>query len=180
MTGTGSIAMLLAATLLCSCGFMPRAAVTPEIGPDPRRLHVPPIDVAAENDPAIRDLPLGRHDFVPRSLEPGDSIPPAAVSGFQASDAPLLDAVQALLDGTGVSVTVDEGLEQVRINAINLTGSLPDVIEHLSAGVGVFYQYRNRILRISSDRSFVVEVPPALGDNAIDDVAQTIGALGGL
>lgn len=67
-------------------------------------------------------------------------------------------------------------LQDLRINAVNLNGSLTKVMNILANSGGFFYTYKDGILTVSPTRQFMVTLPPI--PESFAGIQQTVQSLG--
>lgn len=177
LLGTAIACILLAGG--CSQLGMPREAIDPKPVTSVSDATPPGAEKTLGMDQtALVDLQLPASSLVPKPIEPSDRIPDLDVGSFSASDASLLEALQLLLGRSGLSVTVEPGLDATRISAFGLSGKLSEVLDRLSEGAGVFWRYRNGSLIVSGDRPFTVEIPPVMGDTGAEEVVRGLESMG--
>jgi len=117
-------------------------------------------DIIGKNqtDPIVH-IYVDSEVLVPRPLEKSEPLPDVRVEDFSAVDASILEAFRVLLLDEGVSVSVDPALQDVRVNILDLSGQLKDVLDRVSETSGVYYVYRNGLLVVKPKRTFVVGLP---------------------
>lgn len=173
-TVAGAAALLM----LTSCELH-RDVINKDISTDVSKPQMPKSSdlINSPHKPPIVDVPISASAFLPTPIEQSEPLPDIEIESFNAADASVFHAFKLLLQGTGIAVTIDPAVNQtLRINAIDLSGSLRDVLDTISESTGLFYTYRRGNLQISSEKSFVVRLPP-LG-NGYDDIADMIGSMG--
>lgn len=164
--------------LLASCA-LPRREIKPE-APIPLKDELPAeaATLGASEAPVIE---LAAGALLPRALEPSDALPEREIGAgnpINLSDATFLDALRLVLQGQGIPVVAELGMDTQRLNVIDLKGSLSQVLDRLSAGAGLYYSYQDGLLRVSGDRSFVVTMPPLLDDATYEEISKTVEMLG--
>lgn len=76
-------------------------------------------------------------------------LPNVPVGPLDFNEVPTRDAIRSILAGTDILPTFN--LPPVgTVTAKNVKGQLPDVMKHLSTAVGFTYQYKDKVLMISS------------------------------
>lgn len=122
--------------------------------------------------------------FVLRRAEKSDPLPDKAIANLTLNEVSVADALQLLLDGTGISLAVvgtNKGAAEVygAVTIYGLSGNLPDIVEKLSKTIGFFYTYKDKSLTITQDQQFVVSLPPAVAEDTFAGMANTVTAIGG-
>jgi hypothetical protein len=154
---TGLISCLLG----CAGSNIPDAK--PTTGRDPQVAEVPggKETVRGDEDPPIITLDLGSglHE---RRLAEGDDLPANIVIPTTNLNAvPITAALQAILEGTDVSLSWDTGkLGDRLVTVVNLSGPLPKVIDKVCSAAKVFCSYRNGSLELADKETFIVNLPP--------------------
>ena len=144
----------------CS-GFAPDAQ--PTTGRNPIVAEVPDKDetVRGQDDPAIVTLEVGTalHE---RRLESSDKLPGnIIIPTTNLKAVPVTAALQAVLNGTDVSLSWDTGaFDNHLVTVMNLSGSLPQVVEKICAAAKVFCAYRHGSLELHDKETFIVPLPP--------------------
>lgn len=128
--------------------------------------------------PAIVDVPVDKNMLIPQPLEQSTPLPDIRVENFNSVGATMFQAFRLLLQDTGISVVADPRVSDIRLNTVDLSGNLQEVLDTLSEAAGIFYTYKDKSLKISTERNFIVSLPP-LGEG-FDAVATVIENLGGL
>lgn len=106
----------------------------------------------------------------------GDPLPSVRLENISLSNASTYEIMRALLWGTNISFNVvndspDGDAHASGISAVNISGSLSDVLDQLSRTAGFYYFYRQGILTIRPDRQYVVDLPP------IDDMMESMSGM---
>lgn len=135
----------------------------PTTGRSPTVAEVPNQDetVRGEEDPSIVTLEIGSalHERKLAHTEdlPGNIIIPTT----NLSAVPVTTALQAVLTGTDVSLSWDTGsFDSHLVTVMNLSGSLPQVVEKICAAAKVFCSYRHGSLQLADKETFIVALPP--------------------
>lgn len=134
------------------------------------------------DDPTEVFLPA-EDAFIFRSAETSERLPDKMISNINMNELSVTDAMQLLLNGTGISLTV-LGANKVAdaygsVTVYGLSGNLPDVMEKLSNSIGFYYTYQDKTLTISNDRQFLVTLPPAIAEDTYAGITNTIQNIGG-
>jgi MSHA biogenesis protein MshL len=161
--------------LLTGCAIS-RSNTDPDLQQTAKKPDIPDKILVRDDTDPILSLKLSDDMFVPTPLEESQLLPDAAVSNFSAVDATAVEAFRLLMVGRNIAITADPGTDEVKVNITNYSGSLQEVVERISETAGVFYTYRNGLLRLSKDRNFIVTLPPI--ESALDEMSGMITALG--
>lgn len=180
------LAVLLSFVLTgCSTAFQrdfrePKVDATP-VAPTVADM-APADDSEAEIDLA-RGSGITSNTFYVRSRRPnGGALPPIMVRNLSASESGLQDALQLVLEGTGLSLNVEGGARALEssgaVSVYGLSGTLTEVLDRLSEAMGIFWSVNGRVITIEPDRQFVVELPPVLAEDSLAGMANTMQFLG--
>lgn len=120
--------------------------------------------------------------FIASELEASDPLPDIRVSGISFSTSSIYEVMRTVLAKTNLSFSINSenagGLIQRRnISAVNVSGSLKDILDGLSNSLGIYYNYHNGVISISPDRQFVVMIPPV--DEVLESLPPMLRTLGG-
>lgn len=175
----GAILMTAGLFLPLTGCTLPRAAIQPDIKTNLEKPVVPDDKdlTVKRHDDAVVEIPIGGNFLIPSPIQESDPLPLMTVEKFNAINTTALDAFRLLLTGRGISVTAEADAGTALVNSVNLRGSLVDVLDNLSESSGLFYTYRRGAIRLMSEQSFVLRVPPML-EGAIEDVVGVIEAMG--
>lgn len=169
-------AILFLAVLLAGCATAPRANVDPILDKNAARPDMPDKILVRDDSDPILSLKLSDDMFVPTPLELSDPLPDQMVNNFSALNATATEAFRLLMLDRQVAIASDPSADEVKVNITNYSGKLQDIAERISETAGVFYTYRNGLLRVSKDRSFIMSLPPI--EAALEEMANMITALG--
>jgi len=174
------------ALLLAGCGWSDVGSAKPTSGRSPTIAEVPEADetVRGTDDPPIVTLELGSR-LKERRLTRNEDLPAnIIVPSTNLNAVPVGTALQAVLTGTDVSLSWDNGVLSERLVSVsNLSGPLPRVVEKICASARLFCNYRNGLLELKETETFVIELPAvatgSTGSAAANTMAETIGKLAG-
>ena len=154
---------VLALLVLAGCGGTDITDAKPTTGRDPAVAEVPAANetVRGEEDLPVVTLELGEalHE---RRLSVGGELPGRIIIPTTNLNAvPVTAALQAVLEGTDVSLAWDTGaLGDRLVTVMNLSGALPKVVEQICSAAKVFCSYRHGSLELHDKDTFVVSLPP--------------------
>lgn len=172
--------MFAVAALLASCS-LPRDVTKADIDQSRTGLRgkpkAPKNVIGRDDIESLINVPVRTKSFVPLALEKSDPMPDIDIKDFNAVDVTVLELFRLLLADKKISVTTDGSINEKRISAINLSGKLQDVLESLSDTAGLFYVYKNGVLRLTRDRKFVMSLPP-LGAATFENMAEVLAGMG--
>lgn len=161
------------------CAVVPDAK--PTTGRNPTVAEVPNPDetVRGEDDPPIVTLELGSSLHEHRLVE-GDQLPAnIVIPTTNLNGVPVTAALQAVLQGTDVSLSWDAStFDDHLATVMNLSGSLPQVVEKICSSAKVFCTYRQGSLELSDKETFVIGIPPAAQKMAETQSSVSVGATG--
>lgn len=110
-------------------------------------------------------------------------LPQIDVGALSVTESGLQDAMLMALDGQGITLRIDGGPRALERNGpvalIGLHGDLTQVLDDIAAAMGIYWTFDGRTITIEPDRPFVLELPPALGEDTFAGIANTIQWLGG-
>jgi len=158
-----------------STGRLPTVPEVPEADETVRGEDEPPI-VTLELASQLKERKLSRDEELPAGI---------IVPNTNLNAVPVTAALQAVLDGTDVSLSWEAGsFENRLVTVTNLSGSLPRVVEKICASAKVFCGYRRGLLELREKETFVIELPSVPGKanaaaSATNTMADTIGDLSG-
>lgn len=129
------------------------------------------------SEPAIVTLGIG-NALQERLVSEGDPLPDdILIDTTNLNGVPVAAALQAVLADTPISLTWQQGAFDDRVVTIlNLSGQLPEVVERICAGAGIYCTYRNGTLELKERETFIIEMPPVLGESE-NTIAQAIETL---
>ena len=121
--------------------------------------------------------------FSVRSMRTSDPLPDdGRVMTISMSYAGYMDALRIMLAPYSIGLMVDGNPKladkYAHIVTVKLTGTLPQLIDRISESIGFFYTYRNNLLTIVPEETFVLELPPALAEDTTAGLTNTMQYLG--
>lgn len=138
-----------------------------------------------DNSPASMDVDAGfasKDFFMLRSVTQSEQLPDRFVKNITISESGVFDALKLICKDAQLSLSVDGGVNGSErygaVSAIDVQGSLNDVMEQLSESMGFFYTLKRKTLFIQQEQQFVVELPPSLGDDNAAELTNTLQYLG--
>ncbi|MGD9649858.1 MAG: hypothetical protein AB7U41_03610 [Dongiaceae bacterium] len=155
----------------------PRQMIEPEFTKEAPKAKIPDPIIGEDTNQAIVNINIPPETLVPTALEVSDPLPDRYVDNFSALDATANEAFRLLLMDTNIALATDKGADEVKINITNYNGNLSDIMDRMSETAGVFWNYRQGLVRLTKDRSFVVPLPPIA--DALEDMSAMIAAIGG-
>ena len=183
---------LILSLLGCAGSDIPDAKETD--GRNPTIAEHPGADetVRGADDPAIVTLELGSALHEHR-LSEGDDLPGNIIIPTTNLNAvPITTALQAVLQGTDVSLSWDTGsLGDRLVTVMNVSGPLPKVVDKICGAAKVFCAYRHGVLELQEKETFVITMPPiakatgapagssssnSTGNSMVDALGQLIGS----
>lgn len=171
-------AILMASSFTFTACDLPRQPTDPNVTHHVEKPNMPKgSDVvnSLEKEPVV-SVPIDATVLVPISLEKSEPLPDIQIKNFNSVSATVFQTFKLLLENTGISVSADPEISKIQLSAINLSGSLKDVLDNLSETAGIFYTYKRNNLKISTERNFVVSLPP-MGEG-FDKAAEMIKNMG--
>lgn len=124
-------------------------------------------------NPALQMSTSSASSITPTSSTPGT---PQAPGMAGANGAQALPAAAAAPSTNVMGSSSTPALQDLRINAVNLNGSLTKVMNILANSGGFFYTYKDGILTVSPTRQFMVTLPPI--PESFAGIQQTVQSLG--
>jgi hypothetical protein len=170
----------LGLVVLAGCQTLPRPERMPSVPAEAERMRtlgdqVDEADFAMSGQVAARAFRLRPHST-------GEELPQTGVTTVSVSEGGLLDALQLLVMPHGLGLVVDGGprsLERYGSSAaLMLSGTLPDLMEQLSESLGFFYFVRNRVLHVAPEERFMLDLPPALGEDNLAGLTNSLQFFG--
>lgn len=134
-------------------------------------------------NPSDESISIDETSFMVRPMKPqGTSLPDFYVYDMAATESGVQDALQLMLEGTGLTLNIEggpRGMERFGATSIQgVRGSLRQVLDILSDQVGFFWSSNGGVLTIEPDQVFVVELPPVLAEDSLASMANTMQYLG--
>lgn len=119
--------------------------------------------------------------FIAAELESSEPLPDIRLSGISFSTSSIYEVMRTLLSNTGLSYSINgdhvgSQIQRRSISAVNVSGSLKNILDGLSNTLGVYYSYRNGVINISPDRQYVLPLPPV--DEAMESLSPMLKTLG--
>ena len=113
--------------------------------------------------------------------EPG-KLPDRYVAPFSLNEVGVYDTLKMLTADAGLALSIEGGARASEnygaVSMFGVEGKLQDVMDSLSESMGFFYSVRKGTLRIEPDRQFVNALPPALSDDNMAGLTNTLQFLG--
>jgi hypothetical protein len=166
------------ALILSACTTLPRPMLEPDVGPDALK---PP--TALDND--FVDVEAGFESgdmFMLRPLGDTGKLPDKSVAPFSLNEVGVYDTLRMLVADTGLALNIEGGTRGGEnygaVSMFDVHGKLQDVLDTLSESMGFFYSVRKNTLHIEPDRQFIVSLPPALSDDNMAGLTNTLQFLG--
>jgi len=151
-----------ALALLAGCGFVdvPNAKSTTGRMPTVAEVPDPSETVRGQDEPPIVTLELGSR-LHERRLSRTEELPGGIIIPTTNLNAvPITTALQAVLEGTDVSLSWDsDAFDDRLVTVTNLSGSLPRVVAKICASAKVFCGYRGGLLELKEKETFIIELP---------------------
>lgn len=121
--------------------------------------------------------------FIVRPVKPQQiELPDFYVHNLAATESGVQDALQLMLEGSGLTLNVEggaRGMERFGATAVQgVKGGLRKVMDRLSDQMGFFWSASDGVVTIEPDQMFVVELPPVLGDDSLSTMSNTITYMG--
>jgi MSHA biogenesis protein MshL len=136
-------------------------------------------------DAAELELPIESTtdvDFLLRRADDSDALPDVRLRNVSVTESGLYDAMNLIAASANLSLAIEggaRGLERYGATAVfRLSGTLTEVMEQLSEGMGFFYTVRNRMLVITPEQQFILQTPPALTEDNLAGFANNLQVLG--
>jgi len=121
-------------------------------------------------------------EFVLRRADDSESLPDVRLRNVSVTESGLYDAMNLIAASANLSLSIEggaRGLERYGANAVfRLSGTLTEVMEQLSDGMGFFYTVRNRMLIITPEQQFILQTPPALTEDNLAGFSNNLQVLG--
>jgi len=131
-------------------GRLPKVAEVPEEEETVRGAEDPPI-VTLEVSSKFQERSLTKTEKLPSSI----IVPNTNLRGV-----PLTSALQAVLDGTDISLSWDSNdYEDRLVTVMNLSGALSSVVKKICLSAKVFCEYRNGLLELKEEETFIIDLP---------------------
>jgi MSHA biogenesis protein MshL len=175
------IVLACAATFLAGCQPLSRTARDPNLPGSVERLRTTTdiLDVAEVELPveSVTDV-----EFLLRGIEESDPLPDIRLRNVSVTESGLFDAMNLIAASANLSLSIEggaRGLERYGAAAVfRVSGTLTEVMQQLSEGMGFFYSVRNRMLIVSPDQQFMLQTPPALTEDNLAGFANNLQMLG--
>ncbi|WP_194725566.1 toxin co-regulated pilus biosynthesis Q family protein [Noviherbaspirillum malthae] len=107
------------------------------------------------------------------------AIPDVAIVNISFSKADVRKAIETLVKGTPLRVTVVGGDDRFgTISAKNVSGQLPVVLSNLAETMGFFYTVSNDTLIVSAEQNFTVNVESGYSLEQLSELSDMLQALG--
>jgi len=121
-------------------------------------------------------------EFLLRRADDSESLPDVRLRNVSVTESGLYDAMNLIAASANLSLSIEggaRGLERYGANAVfRLSGTLTEVMEQLSDGMGFFYTVRNRMLIITPEQQFILQTPPALTEDNLAGFSNNLQVLG--
>lgn len=179
--GVCVIALACAATFLAACQPLSRVARDPNLPDSVERLRTTTdiLDVAEVDLPVESTTDV---EFLLRGIEDSDPLPDIRLRNVSVTESGLFDAMNLIAASANLSLSIEggaRGLERYGASAVfRLSGTLTEVMQQLSEGMGFFYSVRNRMLIISPEQQFMLQTPPTLTEDNLAGFANNLQMLG--
>ena len=168
-------------TFLAGCQTWSRSTRDATLPESPERLRTTTDFV----DTAELELPIESTtdvEFLLRRTEDGDPLPDVRLRNVSVTESGLYDAMNLIAASANLSLSIEggaRGLERYGATAVfRLSGTLTEVMDQLSEGMGFFYSVRNRMLIITPEQQFILQTPPALSEDNLAGFANNLQVLG--
>jgi hypothetical protein len=177
--------VLVVATLfLASCTSLSRPEIHAEnSAPIPPINKPAPATVFGMSDDFNIDIHGIADDgmFISMPLQQSDPLPDVTIQSFSVSNASIYEFMRAVLEGTGVSFSID--IEQPGANVMrrsvssrNVSGTLKSVLDTFSDSFGFYFYYVGGVLHITPDRQYISKIPPV--NDLFDSLPVMLKTLG--
>lgn len=178
------VTVICAAFMASGCTNLPRSELADKF-PHVKAIEKP-VDpaVIGMSDTFDIDLPGLVNDdmFIATPLESSEPLPNFNVHPFSISNATLFDFMRIILDGSGISSSIDiehigANVARRSVSASNISGSLSSVLDTFSRSMGFYYYYVGGVLHVAPDRQFIAKLPP-VNDlfDSLPPMLKTLGA----
>ncbi|MFM7709173.1 MAG: type II secretion system protein GspD, partial [Gammaproteobacteria bacterium] len=121
-------------------------------------------------------------EFLLRRADDSESLPDVRLRNVSVTESGVYDAMNLIAASANLSLSIEggaRGLERYGSAAVfRLSGTLTEVMEQLSDGMGFFYTVRNRMLIITPEQQFILQTPPALTEDNLAGFANNLQVLG--
>lgn len=121
-------------------------------------------------------------EFLLRGMEDSEPLPDIRLRNVSVTESGLFDAMNLIAASANLSLSIEggaRGLERYGSAAVfRVSGTLTEVMQQLSEGMGFFYTVRNRMLVISPEQQFMLQTPPALTEDNLAGFANNLQMLG--
>lgn len=175
------LALACALTFLGGCQSWARSTRDANLPASAERLRTT-TDVVDINE---LELPIESStdvSFLLRRTEDSDPLPDLRLRNVNVTESGLYDAMNLIAASANLSLSIEggaRGLERYGAAAVfRLSGTLTDVMEQLSEGMGFFYSVRNRMLIITPEQQFILQTPPALNEDNLAGFSNNLQVLG--
>ncbi len=108
-------------------------------------------EVDWEAQKLISTQPFDRRDFLLERVDKGDPLPNLKVDNLSFEKKPVDEVLRILLKNTGIQVYATDSFYKV-LSQKELSGNLTQVVDLITSLGGVYYNYDNRIKRITLKR----------------------------
>ena len=138
-------------------------------------------EVDWETQTLISTQPFNRRDFYLERVDKGDPLPELKVDNFTFENKPVDEVLRILLKNTGIQVYATDSFYKT-ISQKELSGNLTQVVDLITSLGNIYYNYDNRIKRITLKRyakwnlhvplstDVILGVEDALRGGDIDDI----------
>ena len=168
-------------TSLAGCQSWTRATLDADLPEAPARLRTTTdfVDISELELPIESSTDV---QFLLRRVEDSDPLPDIRLRNVSVTESGLYDAMNLIAAGANLSLSIEggaRGLERYGATAVfRLSGTLSEVMDQLSEGMGFFYTVRNRMLVITPEQQFILQTPPALTEDNLAGFANNLQVLG--
>lgn len=175
------LALTCAMTLVAGCQPWSRVTRDPNLPGSVERLRTTTdiLDVAEVELPVESTTDV---EFLLRGIEESDPLPDIRLRNVSVTESGLFDAMNLIAASANLSLSIEggaRGLERYGASAVfRVSGTLTEVMQQLSEGMGFFYTVRNRMLIISPEQQFMLQTPPALTEDNLAGFANNLQMLG--
>jgi hypothetical protein len=175
------LALACAMTFVAGCQPWSRVTRDPNLPGSVERLRTTTdiLDVAEVELPVESTTDV---EFLLRGIEDSDPLPDIRLRNVSVTESGLFDAMNLIAASANLSLSIEggaRGLERYGSAAVfRLSGTLTEVMQQLSDGMGFFYSVRNRMLIITPEQQFMLQTPPALTEDNLAGFANNLQMLG--
>lgn len=175
------LALACAMTFVAGCQPFSRVTRDPNLPGSVERLRTTTdiLDVAEVELPVESTTDV---EFLLRGIEDSDPLPDIRLRNVSVTESGLFDAMNLIAASANLSLSIEggaRGLERYGSAAVfRLSGTLTEVMQQLSEGMGFFYSVRNRMLVITPEQQFMLQTPPALTEDNLAGFANNLQMLG--